>query len=456
MHIMHSRRKFIALNSMAPAAFVNPVQGGLSAIAGNYGHGNGEPIEKLGGEPLTSIRDWYRSELLDRFVPNMDRYVVDHEYGGFMCAVEISSGELLSENKRTWYEGRGLWTYSFLYNNLFKDDGILEIASKSKEFIMRHQPRADLFWPSSFTRDGRILEEAGDDNPWISGTGDIYGNLFVAEGLSEYARATADPQCYEIAKKILIDSMAIYGNPTYSYPIDYLSIDAPLIKGVRVLGHWMALLRTTTQMLEYRPDRDIELINDQCLDAIMNHHLNPKYILLNEALNYDFSEPDNEFSQFAYVGHGIETLWMVMFEAIRRKDRKLFQRAGELFKRHVIIAHDTVYGGYFRSFDHVDSHSWKTDKVLWLQEEVLIGTLVLIAYTGDKWAQRCFADTFQYVREKFTKPGYKFWIHAADRKVEDFSGNRAEHYHHPRHLMLNLLMLDWFIENGGRTIDPFG
>ena len=50
----------------------------------------------------------------------MNEYVIDHELGGFMCSVEIESGKSNSTDKRAWYEGRGMWTYSFLYNNLEK------------------------------------------------------------------------------------------------------------------------------------------------------------------------------------------------------------------------------------------------------------------------------------------------------------------------------------------------
>jgi len=422
---------------------------------GQAEHSGEKVVKELGGKTLETLCGWYKSQLFDRFLVNMDRFVVDHDYGGFMCAVDISSGELLATHKRTWYEGRGLWTYAFLYNRLLKDNRILEVASRSMDFIMKHRPAKDGFWPSSFTREGQVLHSAGDDNPWISEAGDIYGNLFVAEGLAAYACAIGDDRYFETAKQIMLDSMAIYEAPGYRYSIDYLSPNAPSIPGIRVLGHWMVALRAATQMLEYAPDPAIAQIADHCVNAIMQHHLNPAYELLNEALNRDFSVPANEFNQFAYLGHGIETLWMVMAEAIRRRDAALFERARKSFRRHVEVAHDVVYGGYFRSCDHVDNHTWKTDKALWLQEEVLIGTLLLVKCTGDEWAQQCFTQTYRYVCDTFIKPDYKFWVHAGDRKMEHYMANRAEHYHHPRHLMLNLLALEELIENGGKVLDPF-
>src|SRR5690606_23803035 len=96
----------------------------------------------------------------------------------------------------------------------------------------------------------------------------------------------------------------------------------------------------------------------------------------------------------------------LMFEAARRKDQQLFERTVDVFKRHVIAAQDHVYGGYFRSLDSVTNNVWKVDKVLWLQEEVLIGTLFLAEHTGDKWARDCFTQTMAYVEKNFDKPAY--------------------------------------------------
>jgi mannose/cellobiose epimerase-like protein (N-acyl-D-glucosamine 2-epimerase family) len=203
-------------------------------------------------------------------------------------------------------------------------------------------------------------------------------------------------------------------------------------------------------MLENASDRFVEDVTDRCLEAILDRHYNPAFGLLNEVLHHDLSRPTDGFEQFSYTGHAIETLWMVLFEAARRKDQTLHDRAAEMFRRHVEIAWDPVYGGFFRSLDHVDRNLWKTDKVLWLQEEVLIGTLQMVERTNDPWAREWFGRTYEYVREKYPlkQYGYPLWIIGADRKVTfEPQASRVENFHHPRHLMLNLLTLDRLIEH---------
>ncbi|MEX2573180.1 MAG: hypothetical protein WD317_02745 [Balneolaceae bacterium] len=49
-----------------------------------------------------------------------------------------------------------------------------------------------------------------------------------------------------------------------------------------------------------------------------------------------------------------------------------------------------------------------------------------------------------------------FWIDYGDRKVSDYRATRAENYHHPRYLMLNLLSLERMISRGGRITGMFG
>lgn len=440
-----SRRGFLRINAMSAASVLLLGAAGCDSKSSDLLN-NTNSINDLNDLNLEKLKNKYKAELFDRFIPNMDKYVIDHQLGGFMCSVDIESGKASSTDKRSWYEGRGMWTYSFLYNNLEKKPEYLEIARKSKDFILKSQPKDNRFWTTSFTKEGKPLSE--DE-------GDIYSSLFVAEGLAEYSKASGETQYLTLSKSILFSCLDRFDSPDYEYHVAYLTKDSPKVLAPRVLGHWMVFLRAATQLLENAPDPQVEKLVDRCIDAIMNYHLNPDYHLVNELLNHDLTRPDNEFNQFSYLGHGIETLWMVLFEAARRKDKALFDRTVEVFKRHVIVAKDSVYGGYFRSLDHVDNNTWKVDKVLWLQEEVLIGTLFIAEHTGDLWAKQCFNETYDYVYKNFVREGFKFWLSGGDRKLKEYNKIRAEHYHHPRHLMLNLLAINRIIERQGKVSNLF-
>lgn len=444
-----NRRKFLAASSAGAAAL-------LTDLTGCKGPSSDEESRisqradsttnkgKLAGFTFDALKKQYEYDLFDDFLPFLDKHVIDREYGGFMCNTD-RDGMNITQNKSTWYEGRGIWVYSFLYNKLDKNPKYLEVAKKSMEFILKNKPSGNNLWPTSFTRKGDPVGEP---------TKRVYGDLFVANGFSEYSKATGEDKYWDMAKEIMQKCIKISDRPDY-YPEaaqSYLGEDVPLMPGARVLGHWMVLLRLVTQMLEFKPDPDVEAVADRCVDAIMNCHYNPEFDLINEIIIHDMSRPQNELSQFVYTGHAIETLWMVMYEAARRKDKKLFDLAAERFRRHVEVAWDDVYGGAFRSLDHVDKNMWKVDKVLWLQEEVLIGSLFVVEHTGAQWAKDMFAKMFHYVQEKFPLKQYGFpiWILGADRKVTfERHSTRVGNFHHPRHLMLNLLSIDHMIKRKG-------
>jgi mannose/cellobiose epimerase-like protein (N-acyl-D-glucosamine 2-epimerase family) len=387
-------------------------------------------ITHIGEMTLEELRDQYHSELFGRFLPNMDRLVVDHQYGGFMCSLDLRRSEQLSSAKSAWGEGRGIWVYSFLYNNLDKNPHYLEIAQKSKDFILKHKPTGGNFWTASYTREGSPL----------SGPGDIFGNLYIAEGLAEFSKAAGDKRYLALAREINLEALRRYDQPDYRYPSE------KKIRGPRLLNHWMVLLRNATQLLEYEPDPEIEALARRCIEAIMHDHLNPDFNLLNQTLTHDFrpiTEPG--YRQSASIGIGIQTLWMVFFEAIRKNDVGLFQKAQELFKRHVEVARDRVYGGYFNVLDQVDNFIFGLNKVQSVHVEVLNGSLALIEHLGDPWANQSFAATYAYMQHKFVHPELAFAIESGNRQLTRYPTNRMGNYHYPRHLMMSLVALNRMI-----------
>ena len=443
----YSRRDFIKQNSLAGLSVVALSGLGSSSVtklSSESANAGKARIKTIAGLTLEQLHERYRNELFNRFLPAMESLSIDQELGGFMCDVDISARKMITSNKRTWYQGRGIWVYSFLYNNLDKNPRYLEIAKKAIDFILKLKPNDDNFWNTHFSKYGVPL----------SGPGDIYGNLFVAEGLAEYAKATGENQYLKLAKEIIFYCLKRYDRPDYIYDISYAPGN-PKVQGPRVLGHWMIFLSLSTQILSQGPDPEFEKLADRCVEAILKYHLNAEFKILNEVINHDLSLPENEYAQFAVIGHGIETLAFVMAEAVRRKDSVLFQTSKEAFKRHVDVAADKLYGGYFEILYNANNYAWAQSKSAWCQQEVLVGALLLIEHTGEVWAQECFSELDAYVREKMVRPDFAFWTFGGGRKVMNPSTRVIEHYHTPRHLMRNMLALERMMKRNGKLSGLF-
>lgn len=390
------------------------------------------------------LREKYSEALFKKFLPNMDKFVVDHEFGGFMCSIDILTRKLENTNKRTWFLGRGIWAYSFLYNNLDDNAQYLDIAGKAKDFILKLLPPDDKFYTTAFSREGKPLSDE---------EGDIYGNLFVAEGLTEFSKAINEEEYLEKAKNLVLRAVERYDQSDFTYPYKA----EKRVKGPRILGHWMILLHVATQMLKQKDDVEIQALADRCVNAIMNKHLNPESGMLNEALDHDLNSlTDPVASQFGDIGHGCETLAFVMNYAIFRKDAELFKKSADAFKYHVTVAKDDIYGGHFHSLDNINENIWNLQKVRWLQEEILNGCLTLIEHNEDEWALNKYAETEAYIRDKYVHSDYAFVIDYGNRKMEIHNMIRAENYHHPRQLMYGILAIDRMLDRDEKPSGMFG
>lgn len=406
---------------------------------------------KFGNLSLNKLRDDYHYYLFEDFLPFMDKYVVDHKYGGFMCNTD-RNGANINTNKETWFEGRGIWVYSFLYRNFGKEEKYLNVARNSLNLILKTKPQDNDLWPVQISREGKALSPPSKR---------IYGDISIAEGLSEYALASGEWEYWNIAKDIILKCWKIYNNPNY-YPNAVADYSGPKVfpfPGARIQGVSMVMIETINKMFESKNDPDLEKIILECTNAVINKHFTPEFKLNNELLNHDYSRPlENALAQFVYTGHSIETLWPLMERTIRLKDVKLFQTIAERFKRHVEVAWDDVYGGVFRCLNNVDKDLWEVErvpKVLWAQQEALNGMIILIEQTSDEWAKKWFEKVYSYVVDKYLlrQYGYSLWITAADRKVTfEPHYNRIENYHLPRHLMLTYLALDRIIKNNGKPV----
>ena len=387
----------------------------------------------LSGRQVPELHELYRRDLFDDFLPFADRFVVDHELGGFMCNA-AQDGARISDNKNTWFLGRGIWTYSFLYNHIAREEKYLEIARKAAGFALKTKPEGNDLWVKSVTRDGSPVD--GPDT-------EIYSDLFVAIGFAQFAAATGDIEHWTFARDLALKCVGIYDRPGYGAcgPEGGL----PAMPERRILGHWMILLWLSSQMLLLKPDPEIEALAARCISAVMDHHYNPDFGLINEYINHDLSRPDNGYAGLVCTGHAIETLWMVMAEALRTGDTALFDLAADRFQRHVVVSWDDVYGGCLHTVRDVDAYAWDLNKYMWVQEEVLTGTLMLVEHRGSTWAEQMFARTLDYVKEHLwlTKRGLPLQARAADRKGAPApNATNIDIFHNPRHLMMNLLSLE--------------
>jgi N-acylglucosamine 2-epimerase len=410
--------------------------------------------DSIAGMSLTELRDDYRTRLFDGYIPFWDKGGFDSENGGFMCEL-YDDGTVQNDEKFIWYQGRAVWIYAYLYNNFGRDSRYLEIAEKTREFMVKFMYSGNGMWLESVDRNGKKVASTGQ-----GGGKNIYGAMFASAGLIELYKATGNEQDLDIAKNSIWTSMKRYNDPGY----DGAGISDSGAAGLRSQGHSFMTVWPLTQLLSFHDDPALEELQREHVGHIVNDFWNPDYGIVNETLFHDYSRIPGHEKAMA-PGHSLETLWMVMYEAIRIKDRELFDTCKDRIRRLIEMNWDYVYEGWGTNSFHVFSSENESRgpsfdvKNMWAHTEILVACMTVLEYTGEVWAKEWYERAREYTIRTMANTGHGVWRQAVDRygdglKRSGISEYRKGNFHQPRYMMMNIMSLDRMIKNNGK-LTPF-
>ena len=405
------------------------------------------------GTSLTALRDNYSSQLFDEYVPFFLKNAADFENGGFMCSLD-HDGSLVKSNKFGWFQGRGVWWFSYLYNHFEKNPKYLDIAVKTNDFILAHFPDepGSVRWAADVSRDGDVIK------PW-SEAHDPFPCYFGIEGMLELSRATGD------------DALRAKGLELFKKQVQHVrKPDTPFFghpPGTQGFNLFMLNLQLATEFLKDTDDPDVERIASESVDLIMERFYNPRIRLFNELLTNDMERMEG-YENHAYMGHGVEVMWLVCFEAIRTRDKALFDCAASRMLDHLNVSWDYIFdgfataiqagrGGYewptvkpagsMLSYEGVGEYNYM--KSLWQLAEAMVGTMIVYEYTGAGWADRFHGMCKRTVDKRSSLRQYGFPLHMlfSDREFTFLPHtSRKGNYHYPRALMYCIESLERLIE----------
>jgi N-acylglucosamine 2-epimerase len=427
------RRRFI-LASMGASAAAIP---GYSALPGIKFMEGGDSSEFISGASLQEHRNELTSRLYDEYLPFWRNGGYDKQYGGFICNLN-PAGIPVDDEKFIWYQGRAVWVYSFLYRNFSRDPEFLEIAKNTRDFMVQHMYLGDGKWAELVSRNGTMIKGVAPGS-------DVYGWLFAANGLAEFYRISRNEEDIRHAMDSIWAAVKAYDSSRYQQGTEN--------EGLRQQGHSMILVRLLTQLMDHHPDPSLEELLDFHVDKLMTGFFNPQYRISNERLAHNYSRIPGE-EGLMFLGHSLETQWMVMQFALQKKDSTIFEKAKNNFRRYLEIGWDHIFDGWASEDYHVfagKDHPMGTDyatKTMWAHTEILIGCMMIIEHTGEAWARDWYWRTWNYVKRTFCL-GVGAWEQAVNRQGEPISREkwgihpmRRGNYHQPRFLMMNILSLD--------------
>ncbi|MCK4590877.1 MAG: AGE family epimerase/isomerase [Candidatus Latescibacteria bacterium] len=388
-------------------------------------------------ETMKDLLSFYRNQLLQQVMPFYMRYALDPQYGGYTTCLD-DDGTLLSGDKYLWSQGRGVWTFSALYNRIEKDPKWLEAAELGVRFLREHGRDPQGRWVYHTSRDGKVIE----------GPISIYSDCFAVYGLTEFFRATGDRTALELAVEIHTQIRRRIAEPGFDAVTPGI-----LPKGWRIHAIPMIMLEISQELADVVPDLQLQPFIDDCVHQIMDLHLRPDRRVLLENLTVDGEEIDTPEGRVVNPGHTIESMWFVIHQARRRNDKALIQRATQVVRWTLEIGWDQQYGGLFLAVDRdggpATLPNWDK-KAWWPHTESMYALLLAYELTGESWCLDWYWKVHRWAIDHHVSP-YGDWYQRLDRQGNPIKDLIAlpvkDPFHLPRMLILGIQCLERIISS---------
>jgi len=353
---------------------------------------------------MRNVYDKLKSELLDSCVPFWLDHGVDKEYGGVLTCLD-RTGQIYSQDKSVWMQGRAGWTFSYIYNHIEKKEEYLTFAKSCIDFATKYCIDTDGRMFFTVTRDGKPLRKRMF---WFSETFYIMAN-------AEYYMAAREKSYLNTAKKYFDFVYKIYKDPSAD-PFTVAGKVFPESRNVKTLANPMILLNVASIMRDADKDR-FDYYNTIMTDLIadIKAFYKPEYKAMFENISVKDNGVllDNAACRVINPGHDIECAWFVLEEGLKRQDEEIISFATEVFDTAFERGWDQEYGGifYFKDVLGLPVEAYEHDmKLWWTHNEAIIASLMLYQHTGNEKYIKIFHQVMDYAFEHFSDRAYGEWF----------------------------------------------
>jgi len=382
---------------------------------------------------LKKYADVYRKDLTESVIPFWLNHSLDREYGGYFTCLD-RDGSVYDTKKYLWLQGREVWTFSRLYNELEPRPEFLDAAKLGVDFIRKYGQDEQGRVYFSLTREGKPFFYQRKP----------YGAVFYMLGLLEYSKASRDAKCYEEAVDMFWRIVKWIKNPVL--------MDRPIMEGqihASNLAHVMVLASMAIELAKIDKDPQYLQIMQEAIDGVVKH-FDPKRRILMENVPFDGSDISHlPEGRMFNPGHSIEVAWFLlhMLEFFPSKEHQ--KLALDALEGSLEFGWDKEYGGllYFMDVQGKPTLQLESSMKLWWPHTEAIYALVL-AYTLTKdnrwltWLEKIHDYSYKH----FADPKYGEWFGYCDRQGNLThtckGGNYKGCFHVPRALLFSLQRIE--------------
>ena len=352
-----------------------------------------------------TLAEQYKSELLDKVVPFWLDKSQDHEFGGYFTCLD-RDGSVYDTDKFIWLQGREVWMFAKLYNEVEHKQEWLDCAVQGAEFLKKYGHDGQLNWYFALDREGQPLVE-----PY-----NIFSYTFAVIAFGQLAIATGNKEYEEIARKTFDIVLSRVDNPKARW-----NKAVPGSRSLKTFDLPMILCNVALEIEPLLEPKFLHQTIDTCLHEVLDVFYRPELGLVVEALGKDGELVDSFDGRKLNPGHAIESTWFIMDLGKRLNRPDLIEKAVEISLAEVEYGWDEQYGGIFYFMDRLGKprHELEFDqKLWWVHIETLISMLKGYQLTGNPKCLEWFERVHDYTWKHFADPDYPEWYGYLNRRGE--------------------------------------
>ena len=353
------------------------------------------------------ISSRYKRELLENCLPFWLEHSQDKEYGGYFSCLN-RDGSVYDTDKFIWLQGREVWMFAMLYNNVEKNQQWLDCAIQGAEFLKKygHDENWDFYF--SVNREGRPLVQ-----PY-----NIFSNTFACMAFAQLAKATGNEEYAQIARRIFGRILERRSNPKGQWCKAY-----PGTRPMKDFALPMIICNMALEIEDILEDKSVlEQTIDTCLHEVFDVFYQPELgCMLENVSSVDGAPVDCFEGREINPGHDLEALWFMMNLGVRRGDKALIEKCVEIALLVIERGWDKEFGGiyYFLDAKGVPQQKLEWDqKLWWVHIESAIAMLKGYQLTGNEKCLEWFLKLDAYLWDNFKDKEYPEWFGYLNRRGE--------------------------------------
>jgi cellobiose epimerase len=327
----------------------------------------------------------------------------------------------------TIYVSRILYGSSAAVNHL-KNNSYRILADLAYNTLTRQlrNPKGGYIW--GINPDGTILHD--EINVSLA-------QPFVLYGLAEYFSLTGDEKVgNQISEQINFIENKLYKKKDCAYADGFTIGWNAGDKQYFSFATHLHLLEAYTKVRKITKNVQYDKYIENLIRIILKHFINLKVTRIIHRYDSNWIPMHDE----NWIGHNVETSWILCDAARILKDPELIQNCKEialkLCNKAIELGFDTQYGGMFNKFEKESLIT--SDKEWWPQAESVIAFLNAHSLNGDKKYLSYAIRLLEYIDNTFSDPVSGEWYDTVTREGEPYRNKPKAHlwksmYHNVRY-----------------------